>query len=162
MKLRAYIETTIPSYLTAWPSGSLIRAAEQHQTKLWWLQRDQYELVGSELLIEECSRGDALAAATRLHALEGIPLLESNEQSNTLLLELIREVPFPPKAVPDANHLALATVHGIDLLVTWNMRHIANPVLQKRVEQVCRLLGYEPPTITTPGMLLGGNSDDRR
>jgi predicted nucleic acid-binding protein len=159
MKLRAYIETTIPSYLTAWPSGNLIRAAEQRQTSLWWQRRSEYDLVGSELLLEECSAGDVDAAAARLAAVADLPVLEASEDSAALADALVREVPLPANAVADASHIALAAVHGIDLLVTWNCRHIANPVLRPRVEAVCRAMGYEPPAICTPAELLGGLDD---
>jgi hypothetical protein len=158
MKLRAYIETTIPSYLMAWPSGNLIRAAEQHQTKLWWAQRDQYELFGSELLIDECSDGDPEAAADRLKAIEGIPLLEADEDVDKLATVLMVEVPFPPKAKADASHVALATVHRMDFLLTWNIRHLMNPVLRKRMEAVCRDHGYDPPVICSPADFFGGTN----
>lgn len=160
MKLRVYIETTIPSYLTAWPSRDLIRAAEQHQTALWWSRRAEYELFGSELLLEECRAGDSVAAAARLAAIESLPLLELGPDVAELADALVRDVPLPPNAVADALHIALAAVHGVELLVTWNCRHIANPVLRPRVESVCRMAGYEPPIICTPSELLGGGVDD--
>ena len=138
MKLRAYIETTVPSYLTAWPSGNLIRAAEQRQTALWWARREEYELVGSELLLEECGAGDPEAAAARIATVAELPVLEHGEDVAALAEALVQEVPLPPNALADATHIALAAVHGFDLLVTWNCRHIANPVLRPRVESVCR------------------------
>lgn len=159
MRLRAYVETTIPSYLTAWPSRDLIRAAEQRLTGLWWDRRAEYELVGSELLLEECGAGDPEAAAARLALVSGLPVLEQGPDVAALAEALVRGVPLPPNAVADATHIALAAVHGIDLLVTWNCRHIANPVLRPRVEAVCRAAGYEPPTICTPAELLGGDDD---
>lgn len=159
MRPRAYIETTIPSYLTAWPSRDLIRAAEQQQTVLWWARRAEYELVGSELLLEECGAGDPAAAAARLAAITDLPVLEQGPDVAALAEALVREVPLPRNAVADAMHIALAAVHGIEFLVTWNCRHIANPVLRPQVEAVCRAAGYEPPVICTPGELLGGADD---
>jgi hypothetical protein len=160
MRLRAYVETTIPSYLTAWPSRDLIRAAEQRQTALWWERRAEYELVGSELLLAECAAGDPGAAAARLAVVADLLVLEHKAEAAALAEALVREVRLPPNAVADATHIALAAVHGIDLLVTWNCRHIANPVLRPRVEAVCRAAGYEPPTICTPAELLGGDDDE--
>ena len=161
MKLRAYVETTIPSYLTAWPRRDLIRAAEQKQTALWRARRAEYELVGSELLLEECGAGDAEAAAAQLAAVSELPLLEQGSDVASLAETLVRDVPLPPNAVADATHIALAAVHGIELLVTWNCRHIANPVLRPRVDAICRAAGYEPPSICTPAELLGGDDDAR-
>jgi predicted nucleic acid-binding protein len=118
MRLRVYVETTIPSYLTAWPSRDLIRAAEQRQTALWWARRAEYELVGSELLLEECRAGDSDAAAARLAAVAGLSLLEQGPDVAALADTLVRDVPLPLNAVADAMHIALAAVHGIELLVT--------------------------------------------
>lgn len=118
MKLRVYVETTIPSYLTAWPSRDLIRAAEQRQTALWWARRAEYELVGSELLLQECGAGDPDAAAARIAAVAGLPVLEQGPDAAALAETLVRDVPLPPNAVADATHIALAAVHGIELLVT--------------------------------------------
>lgn len=160
MALRVYVETTVPSFLTAWPSGDLIRAAQQHQTALWWARRSQYELLGSELLLAECAAGDASAAEARLAALAGLTLLEQGVEVAALASALLRLVPLPERALADATHIATAAVHGADLLVTWNCRHIANPVLRPRVEAVCRAAGYEPPAICTPGELLWEESGD--
>lgn len=160
MKPRVYVETTIPSYLTAWPSGNLIRAAHQRQTALWWGRRDEYELFGSVLLLDECRAGDPTAAEARLAAVSGLPLLDQVTDVPALTDLLVRSVPLPEKAVSDATHIATAAVHGMDLLVTWNCRHINNPVFRPRVEAVCRAAGYEPPTICTPGELLGEEASD--
>ena len=160
MRLRAYIETTVPSYLTGWPSRDLIRAAEQRQTALWWDRRAEYDLFGSVLLLEECAGGDPEAATARLAVVTDLPVLEHGPDVAALADALVRGLPLPPKAVADGTHIALAAVHGIDLLVTWNCRHIANPVLRPRLEAICREAGYEPPTICTPAVLLGGGGDE--
>jgi hypothetical protein len=161
MPLRVYVETTIPSYLTAWPSRDSIRAGEQQQTALFWARRHEYELVGSELLLEECGAGDPDAAKARLAVIIDLPILEQGPDVAKLADTLMQQVPLPANAVADATHIALAAVHGIDLLVTWNCKHIANAVLRPRVEAVCRAAGYEPPSICTPTELLGGNDDAR-
>ena len=160
MRPRVYVETTVPSYLTVWPSRDLSRAAEQRQTALWWARRAEYELVGSELLLEECGAGDPDAAAARLAVVAGLPVLEQQPDAAALADALVRGGPLPPNAVADALHIALAAVHGVELLVTWNCRHINNPVLRPRAEAVCRAAGYEPPAICSPADLLGGACDD--
>lgn len=160
MKPRVYLETTVPSYLTAWPSGDLIRAAQQRQTVLWWERRAEYELFGSQLLMNECGAGNPEAATARLAIVASLQILDQGPDVAALADELMRSVPLPTKALADGLHIATAAVHGIDLLVTWNCRHIANPVLRPRVEAVCRTAGYEPPTICTPGELLGDRDHD--
>jgi predicted nucleic acid-binding protein len=153
MKPRAYIETAVPSYLTAWPSRDLIRAAHQQITREWWLGRDALELFTSRLVLEECRAGDSQAALERLAALAGIPLLEQLPEAASLAEALIQMVELPPRAAADALHIALAAIHGMDYLVTWNCTHIANAVLRPRIESTCRAQGFEPPVICTPEQL---------
>jgi len=86
--------------------------------------------------------------------------LEQGVEVAALASALPRLVPLPERALADATHIATAAVHGADLLVTWNCRHIANPVPRPRVEAVYRAAGYEPPAICTPGDLLGEESGD--
>jgi hypothetical protein len=50
----------------------------------------------------------------------------------------------------DALHIAVATVHGMDYLLTWNCTHIANAITRPKIELICRVAGYEPPVICTP------------
>jgi hypothetical protein len=160
MKPTVYIETTIPSYLTAWPSRDLVRAAHQQITREWWARRGGYDLYSSRLVIQESQAGDAEAAAERLAALAGIPLLEETTEAAELAEALLRGVPLPEKAAADALHIATAAVHGMQYLLTWNCTHIANVVLRPQIEAVCREAGYEPPLISTPEELpTEGTSD---
>lgn len=150
MKPRVYVETTIPSYLAAWPSRDLLRAAQQQMTREWWDRREEFELFISPLVLVECQAGDATAAADRLAAIAGIRLLDQTEAVVALAEELARSVPIPPRAVADAVHIATAAVHGMQYLLTWNCTHIANAVLRPRIEAACRAIGCEPPLICTP------------
>lgn len=154
MKPRVFIETTIPSYLTARPSRDLVRAGDQQTTRDWWARRDEYELFISELVLLECRGGDPTAAADRLAVLEGVPILDPHPDVDSLVKALVRAVPLPPKATSDAFHIAMSAVHGLDYLLTWNCTHIANAVLRPRIEVACRALGFEPPVICTPKELL--------
>jgi predicted nucleic acid-binding protein len=156
MKPRVFIETTIPSYLTAWTSADLVRAAHQKLTKAWWIEREKYELYTSRLVLQECEAGDPTAAAERMAAIAGIPLLQQSDAVADLAVALVRSVPLPPKAISDSLHIATAAVHGIQYLLTWNCTHIANVTLRPRIESVCRDSGYEPPLICTPEELNDG------
>lgn len=161
MRPTVYVETTIPSYLTAWPSRDLVRAAHQQITREWWARRDEFELYSSRLVVQECQAGDARAAAERLAGLAGLPLLEEDEATATLATALVREVPLPERATADALHIAIAAVNGMDYLLTWNCKHIANVTLRPQIEAVCRAAGFEPPLICTPEELPdGGRVDD--
>ena len=160
MKPRVYLETTIPSYLTAWPSRDLVRAAHQQITRDWWdRRRAEFELYISQAVLRERRAGDATAAAERLKILQDLPLLEQTEEASRLAQALVDRVPLPERAAVDALHVAIAAVHGMDYLLTWNCTHIANATLRDPIESVCRANGYEPPAICTPDELLAEEGD---
>jgi hypothetical protein len=155
MKPRVYLETTIPSYLTAWPSRDVVMAGHQQTTREWWeTRRRDFDLFVSQFVVDEASLGDADAARRRLESLADVPLLDVSDEIYALASELVRGVPLPAKAAADSLHIAIATVHGLDYLLTWNCAHIANATLRGRIETVCRDAGYEPPIICTPEELL--------
>ncbi|MBL8792327.1 MAG: type II toxin-antitoxin system VapC family toxin [Planctomycetia bacterium] len=160
MKPRVYLETTIPSYLTAWPSRDLVRAAHQQITREWWdRRRPQFELYISQAVLSECQAGDPTAAAERLVVLQDLPLLEQTQAATQLAQSLLDRVPLPERATVDALHVAIAAVHGMDYLLTWNCTHIANATLRAPIEAVCRERGFEPPAICTPDELLAEEGD---
>lgn len=150
MKPKVYLETSVPSYLTAKRSRDLIMAANQEITEEWWDNREQFDLYLSALVIQEASSGDANASQKRLKALENIPELDVTTEVENFAKALIQKVPLPEKAQIDALHIAIATLNGMDYLLTWNCAHIANAVLRPKIEALCREFGYEPPTICTP------------
>lgn len=155
MPAQVYVETTIVSYLTARPSRDIVRAAHQRVTREWWEQRRaDFQVFVSQAVLEEAAGGDSVAAAERLEALRNIPLLEISETTAGLAERLIEDVPLPERAAVDALHIALAVTHGMQYLLTWNCRHIANAALRTRIEEVCRQAGFEPPVICTPEELM--------
>ena len=111
-------------------------------------------LVISEFVSCEAAAGDPNAAKNRLAAITGIPELNITNDVSQLAQILIEKVPLPEKAQLDALHISVATIHGIDYLLTWNCTHINNAELRPRIEALCRLQGYEPPIICTPQELL--------
>jgi len=145
-----YLETTIPSYLTARPSRDIVRAAEQEVTRGWWLRRSSFALYVSELVLSEVAAGDPGAAEARLDALGGIAILGVNDDARGLATDLLAAAALPPIAVADALHIAIAACNGVDFLLTWNCRHIANAVMRPYIERTCRASGFEPPVICTP------------
>lgn len=161
MKPKIYIETSIISYLTARPSNNLIAAAWQKETIDWWeYQRSRFSLYISEIVIEEASRGDSKAASKRLEALAGLPILPLNKEAVELSKTLIQEGGIPKKALDDALHVAIAAVHGIDFLLTWNCRHIDNAEMKPKIRNICQRQGFRCPEIATPIELMGVDQDD--
>ena len=151
---KVYLETTIPSYLTAWPSRDLVKAAHQQITREWWQKRVQFDLYISQLVLREASGGDAEAARLRLETLKGIPVLALSPAASGLAQQLVQQGPLPETAVADALHIGIATVNGMDYLLTWNCAHIANAAIRHRIEAVCRASGYQPPVLCTPEELM--------
>ena len=152
-----YVETSVVSYLAARPTSDLITQARQRLTHAWWAgRRAAFELVTAQPVLTEAAAGDAAAAARRLGYLAGLELLDVNAEAVALAATLERLTRLPAKAAADALHIALATVHGVDYLLTWNMRHIANAELRPTIEAACRRAGYAPPVIATPDELMGG------
>jgi hypothetical protein len=155
MKQKVYIETTIVSYLIARPGRDLIVAAHQQITREWWdLRRTEFDLFVSRLVIQEAGAGDREAAQRRLAELDPIPLLDLTEEALSLARDLVYRGVVPEAATEDAFHIAVATVHGMDYLLTWNCRHIANARMRQAVGAACALRGYEPPVICTPEELM--------
>jgi predicted nucleic acid-binding protein len=129
----------------------LIVAANQQSTQEWWEQRlAKVDVHISQLVVQEASSGDAEAVTKRLETIAGFPLLEIAPEAVHLAEQLIAEKAIPRQAVEDALHIAVATVNGMDYLMTWNFKHIANATMRANVEAVCRMNGYEPPVICTP------------
>jgi predicted nucleic acid-binding protein len=151
MKPSAYLETSVIGYATSRPSRDLVVAGRQQITREWFVAAAQrYDLHISQLVITESSAGDKIAARERVALLRGIPRLDITAEVRDVASDLIDEGAVPKKAADDAFHIAIAAVHGIEYLVTWNCKHIANATLRHTIERVCREAGYEPPVICTP------------
>ena len=158
MKPTVYVETSIIGYLAMRGSSLLQVAANQQTTRDWWDDyRHQYDLYISAYVLDECSAGDPTAAQERLAYLQGIPLLHTSDEADALTAALMKRFPLPNKANIDAFHISITAVRGIEFLLTWNCKHIANPALRKRIELVCREEGYDPPVICTPQELMEFN-----
>ena len=156
MKEALYIETSIIGYLTARFSNNLILMANVEATREWWDTRStHFNLYISQTVLDEVSRGDREKASRRVEILQGLPLLEVNEAVQDLAIQFLSKSNLPPKAADDALHIAVATVYGLDYLLTWNCKHIANAQIQKKLAQISLDAGYELPTICTPYELMG-------
>ncbi len=151
MRPKIYLETSIVSYLTSEPSRDIVTAARQQITREWWQSRRQmFDLYISEFVLREAGAGDARAASSRLAALEGMPEIRLTENAVQLAEELVRRGPLPSKAALDALHIAAAVDGGMDYLLTWNFKHLANAAMRSKIDDVCRLFGYVPCVICTP------------
>lgn len=155
MEPKVYLETTIISYLAARPSRDLIVAGHQQVTDEWWqTSRHNFAVVSSQLVVREAGAGDPAAAEARLAFLTGVTLLEITEEALTLAQRLLQTKAIPPDFPEDALHVAVAVVNGIEYLLTWNYKHLANAGMRSKIEATCRELGYEAVIICTPEELM--------
>lgn len=138
------------SYLVALPSRDIVQAAHQQITREWWEQRDRFDLFVSRPVLMEAARGDVNAAARRVAALQGIPVLSVSAEASDFADRLLRASVIPAKAEIDAVHVAVAVANGMDYLLTWNCTHIANARIRGKIEQTCRETGMHAPIICTP------------
>lgn len=156
MSETVYIETSILGYLTARPSRDLIVAANIELTREWWdRRRHHFSLFTSQAVVRETSQGDGKIASQRLDLVRNLTLLDLNQAVLTLAEQFLARSSLPAKANVDAVHIAAATVHGMDYLLTWNCKHIANAQIQKKLARISFDLGYELPILCTPYELLG-------
>ena len=160
MKPRLYLETTIPSYLVSKPSRDLVTAAHQQITHQWWETRlTDFEVYISQFVMDEAGAGDAAVAAKRLALLGSFPLLDATAEAFELAKALVERGAIPPRKATDAAHIAVATVHRVQFLMTWNCTHLANAEVLAQVQAICLALGYVAPIVCTPEELLGGQDD---
>ena len=159
MKPRVYVETSVISYLVAWPSRDIVVAAHQQVTQEWWATREHFELFTSQLVVREAGAGDPQAAARRLQVLEETSILDVSFDADELARAMVERGAVPAVAIADALHVAIAAMNGMTHLVTWNLTHIANADCRGRLEAVCREEGIEPPLIATPEEMTRETSD---
>jgi hypothetical protein len=133
-KKSVYIETTIPSIITARQSKDITIAYHQEITKYFWEnERRKYDLCISEYVLEECSKGDPIAANRRMDLLSGIPFYSKDNETETLAAEYFEYLNIPYRAKTDCFHLAVCVVHKINYLLSWNMTHLGNTTYSKIV-----------------------------
>lgn len=152
-----YLETTFISYLVARPSRDLIVAGHQQITQEWWAnRRDEFECRVSQVVVDEASVGDPAEVQKRLAIIGDLPALDVAADATALAKAIMAAGILPPHVVRDAAHVAVAAVHTVDYLLTWNCRHLANAQIARRIAGVCEKLGHRMPIICTPEELLGG------
>jgi len=155
MKKSIYLETTVVSYYTSKPGRDIIVLAHQEITREWWHKSiKQFEIFISEVVIEEASMGDPEAAKRRLEELRDFPHLELNDKVEETAQMYMEKLEIPEKAFRDAAHLAVASVHNIDYLVTWNCKHLANGEIIRKLRDISKDLGIHTPIICTPEELI--------
>jgi predicted nucleic acid-binding protein len=155
-KPRVYIETSVISYLTARASNDMITMGRAATTQEWWNNRsDDYEWVVSRYVLDEALAGHPEASKRRHDALLTLGVLSLDEPQTELIARaLISGKALPSIAWLDALHIGACASAGVDLLLTWNFKHIANIHQMASIERICRECGFEAARIITPDVLL--------
>lgn len=155
MKQKVYIETTIVSYLAARLSNNTIIAGRQVLTQEWWYQcSHSFDLVVSELVFQEAGEGDPEVARRRIDYINDINSLLISEEAVILAEALVSEGVIPQQYGGDALHIAISAVNGIDFLLTWNCKHLANAIRRQQIETIIENKDYQCPVICTPAELM--------
>ncbi len=159
MRKRVYVETTIPSFYFDLRTDPQM-VARKAWTRAWWaIASQRYELFTSPAVLEELSRGDFPSRSDCLALLEPLPLLPIEPPIADIVRTYITRTVMPADPAGDALHLALASYHRCDFLVTWNCLHLANANKFDHIRVVNTLLGLLVPALVTPLELLGDEAD---
>ena len=156
---RVYVETTIPSFYHETRATPVI-VARREWTQQWWSDSPaRYELVTSPAVISELENGPADRREDWLALIQGLPVLPIEAAIEEIVETYQTHKLMPKNPAGDALHLALASYHKCDFLVTWNCQHLANANKFGHIRSVNTSLGLFVPAIVTPLEMLGGRDD---
>jgi hypothetical protein len=121
----------------------------------WWQQESRrYELFISPEVIQELTATDFKNRRNAVEMLQGLKLLEQTQEVAALAQLLVKEHVMPgPSVEGDAIHVAAATIHQMDYLLTWNVKHLANPNKRTHFGIICMRLNLVAPQLVTPDFL---------
>ncbi|MEK8018692.1 MAG: type II toxin-antitoxin system VapC family toxin [Candidatus Parabeggiatoa sp.] len=158
MKSKVYIETSIPSFYYEIRTAPEI-VARRNWTRQWWDDsRQNYEIVTSDAVVDELNKGDYPTKANTLELVSNIPLLPFEEEVSEIVEIYLKHKLMPKDPLGDVLHLALASYHKCDFLLTWNCKNIANANKFTHIKRINTLLGLFVPTLLTPLELIGETS----
>lgn len=160
MRKRVYIETTVPSfYYTERTDPEAI--ARMNWTRQWWTKHaSAFSLTSSAAVIAELRRGTGVHMQSRVALLRDVTLLPITEEVEHIAQIYINALVMPQDPVGDALHLAIASYHRVDVLLTWNCAHLANANKIDRIRLVNYEIGLPTPLLTTPLNYLSGGEEN--
>ena len=155
MQKRIYIETTIPSsYYTLRTDD--VSLARRKLTRQWW---DEYAelfiLTSSTAVVQELRRGSEQITLNRISLLEGVELFDPTVEISQIAQIYMKKLIMPREPQGDALHLAIASFYRVDILLTWNCTHLANPNKFDFITRINQELGLTTPKLKTPHDYLG-------
>lgn len=159
MKRTVYIETSVVSYLVAEMSENIVVSGHQLVTHAFWKTLTNYSVFISDTVVMEASCGDEEKAQRRLREMRDFSILEADPKTQELAKCLVKEKAVPEKCPEDAVHIAVAAVHAIEFIVTWNFKHINNPFMMRKISSVVTKHGYSMPIICSPEEFMEAEHD---
>jgi hypothetical protein len=151
-----YLDTTIVSRIVGWLKRDAAIARQQTLTREWWRQhRHRHVAYISDVVTMEAANGDPELARQRSEILRSLPTLHGSEQTHELAARILAECRLPEHEYDDAHHAAIAAIHRVKVLLTWNCTHLANAHMIPHIGHACVAYGYAAPEILTPVQLIG-------
>lgn len=152
---RVYLETSFFSACVSMRTSAKSVSWRETSNEWWQTQAARHELYISDEVVAELSDPEFVQGPAALAMLRGLRLLELGPEVRGLAEILVREKLMPrPSVSGDAIHVAAATFHGMEYILTWNVQHMANPNKRTHFATICLRLGLLPPQIVTPDLLV--------
>jgi len=151
-----YLDTTIVSQLVGWLSRDASMLRQQKLTRYWWRRHSHRHIkYVSDVVITEALKGEFKLALQRWEIVRPLSRVHPSEQTHELASRILAECRLPEREYRDAHHAALAAIHKVKVLLTWNCKHLATEHMIPRIGRACEAYGYAPPEILTPEQLIG-------
>ena len=150
---RVYLETSFVSAVVTDRNDPASLYRRQVSSDWWQTCRSSHDLFIAEEVLRELSHPDYPHRQAATAMVQDLPLLPITPDVRGLARILVRERVMPGPVAGDSVHVAVATVHGMDYLLTWNVRHLANMNKLQHLQAVCRRVGLIPPLMVTPDQL---------
>ena len=159
MRPKVYVETSvIGAYFEE--REDVVSTAQRHWSRLWWDEiKSEYDVVVSEAVINELANPNYPYSQNAVVLVEDIQHVELVGEVYDIINIYVTRKLMPQDILGDALHLALASYHKCDYLLTWNCKHLANPNKFQHIRIVNTALGLYVPIITTPNQLIGDPND---
>jgi hypothetical protein len=159
MKPKVYIETSVISYLVADMSENVRISGHQLATHDFWELLPDFNVFISDTVVEEASKGDEGKAQDRLWGIRDFPVLEIDEKTQALAIQLVSGEAIPARCPEDALHIAVAAINEVEFIVTWNFKHINNPFMMRKISDIVTNAGYRMPVICSPEEFMEAEHD---
>lgn len=155
MKPTVYLDSSVPSYLLEPESNDPIVLARHLVTGRWWSEElPRFDVFVSQIVLEELAGGKPARAAERLALVRDFALLDVDHDVEETAQFYVRNFAMPSRNIRDALHLAVASVHEMEYLLTWNYAHLANASKRTHLETLNRRLHLTSPIICSPEELM--------